>query len=442
MKRIGVLTSGGDSPGMNAGIRAVVRTAIHSGLEVFGIKRGYQGLIDGDVTPMDARSVSGLVGRGGTVLFSARCKPFYEPEGRAAAAECLAKHQIEGLVVIGGDGSYRGALKLHAEHGIRCIGMPGTIDNDIGGTDFTIGYDTALNIAVEAIDRIRDTATSHGRIFFVEVMGRHSGYLAMMSGIAGGAEEILVPETPTDLPALVKKLREMREKGKRSCIVVVAEGDDAGHAIDVAREVSKNAEFEDSRVSVIGHMQRGMVAGLLEREHPQTVALILSTQTPDHSSAIISHLPEEIQSDVIYRIATLDSVSPGVIDRIEDALHREIGVVVGTQDQRQVGGIPKVVEILDHMENNLDADILDNLEEVDPDMVEEIRKQMFTFEDLTAVDGRSLQMILREVNNDSLTLALKTASDELRENIYSNMSARAADMIRDDLEALGPVQIG
>lgn len=257
MKRIGVLTSGGDSPGMNAGIRAVVRTAIHSGLEVFGIKRGYQGLIDGDVTPMDARSVSGLVGRGGTVLFSARCKPFYEPEGRAAAAECLAKHQIEGLVVIGGDGSYRGALKLHAEHGIRCIGMPGTIDNDIGGTDFTIGYDTALNIAVEAIDRIRDTATSHGRIFFVEVMGRHSGYLAMMSGIAGGAEEILVPETPTDLPALVKKLREMREKGKRSCIVVVAEGDDAGHAIDVAREVSKNAEFEDSRVSVIGHMQRG-----------------------------------------------------------------------------------------------------------------------------------------------------------------------------------------
>ena len=257
MKRIGVLTSGGDSPGMNAGIRAVVRTAIHSGLEVFGIRRGYQGLLDDDVFPMDARSVGGMIGRGGTFLLSARCMPFYEPEGRAIAAQCLAKHQIEGLVVIGGDGSYEGALKLHAEHGIRCIGMPGTIDNDIGGTDFTIGYDTALNIAVEAIDRIRDTATSHDRIFFVEVMGRDSGYLAMMAGIAGGAEEILVPETPTDLPALVQKLRDMREKGKRSCIVVVAEGDDAGHAIDVAREVSKNVEFEDSRVSVIGHMQRG-----------------------------------------------------------------------------------------------------------------------------------------------------------------------------------------
>jgi len=198
---------------------------------------------------------------------------------------------------------------------------------------------------------------------------------------------------------------------------------------------------ETRPLETIAKMQPAMVAGLLEREHPQTVALVLSTQTPDHSSSIISHLPEEIQPDVIYRIATLDSVSPGVLDRIEDALHREIGIVVGSQDQRQVGGIPKVVEILDHMENNLDADILDNLEEVDPEMVDEIRKQMFTFEDLTAVDGRSLQMILREVNNDSLTLALKTASDELREKIFANMSSRAADMIRDDLEALGPVRL-
>jgi len=198
---------------------------------------------------------------------------------------------------------------------------------------------------------------------------------------------------------------------------------------------------ETRPLETIAKMQPAMVAGLLEREHPQTVALVLSTQTPDHSSSIISHLPEDIQPDVIYRIATLDSVSPGVIDRIEDALHREIGIVVGSQDQRQVGGIPKVVEILDHMENNLDADILDNLEEVDPEMVDEIRKQMFTFEDLTAVDGRSLQMILREVNNDSLTLALKTASDELKEKIFANMSSRAADMIRDDLEALGPVRL-
>ncbi len=198
---------------------------------------------------------------------------------------------------------------------------------------------------------------------------------------------------------------------------------------------------ESRPLETIAKMQPAMVAGLLEREHPQTIALVLSTQTPNHSSAIISHLPEEMQHDVVYRIATINSVSPGVIDRIEDALHREIGVVVGEQDQRQIGGIAKVVEILDHMENNLDADILDNLEEVDPEMVDEIRKQMFTFEDLTAIDGRSLQMILREVNNDSLTLGLKTASDELKEKIYANMSSRAADMIRDDLDALGPVRL-
>ncbi len=198
---------------------------------------------------------------------------------------------------------------------------------------------------------------------------------------------------------------------------------------------------ESRPLETIAKMQPVMVAGLLEREHPQTVALILSTQTAAHASAIISHLPEDRQADIVYRIATIDKVSPGVIDRIEDALNREIGVVVGDQDQRQVGGIPKVVEILDNMENNLDADILDNLEEVDPDMVEDIRKQMFTFEDLVNLDGRSLQMILREVNNDSLTMALKTASEELKEKIFSNMSARAADMIRDDLEALGPVRL-
>ncbi len=198
---------------------------------------------------------------------------------------------------------------------------------------------------------------------------------------------------------------------------------------------------ESRPLETIAKMQPVMVAGLLEREHPQTVALILSTQTAAHASAIISHLPEDRQADIVYRIATIDKVSPGVIDRIEDALNREIGVVVGDQDQRQVGGIPKVVEILDNMENNLDADILDSLEEVDPDMVEDIRKQMFTFEDLVNLDGRSLQMILREVNNDSLTMALKTASEELKEKIFSNMSARAADMIRDDLEALGPVRL-
>ena len=257
MKRIGVLTSGGDSPGMNAAVRAVVRTAIYHGLEVFGIERGYAGLIDGCIEPMGPRSVSGIINRGGTILRSARCKPFYEKKGRAQAAKQLKKYEIEGLAVIGGDGSYQGAQLLHAEHGIRCIGIPGTIDNDIGGTDFTIGYDTALNIAMEAIDRIRDTAASHDRIFFVEVMGRHSGYLAMMSGIAGGAEDILVPETPTDINKLIDDLRKAKEKGKTSSIVVVAEGDDAGKAIDVMKKVQETEEFPNVRAAVIGHLQRG-----------------------------------------------------------------------------------------------------------------------------------------------------------------------------------------
>jgi 6-phosphofructokinase 1 len=257
MKRIGVLTSGGDAPGMNAAIRAVVRTAAYHELEIIGIYRGYQGLIDGEVTELGPRSVGGIINRGGTILRSARCKAFYEVEGRAKAAETLKKYGIEGLVVIGGDGTYRGALKLHEEHATMCIGIPGTIDNDIGGTDFTIGYDTALNIALEAIDRIRDTAESHDRIFFVEVMGRHSGYLAMMSGIAGGAEEILVPETPTSLENIVEHIRINRKKGKRSSIIVVAEGDDAGNAIQVAKQVDELADIPNSRVVVIGHLQRG-----------------------------------------------------------------------------------------------------------------------------------------------------------------------------------------
>ncbi|MCP4641768.1 MAG: 6-phosphofructokinase [bacterium] len=265
MKRIGVLTSGGDAPGMNAAVRAVVRTGAYHDVEVFGVKRGYQGLIDGDIKPLGPRDVGGIIKRGGTILRSARCKPFYEPEGRAQAAEQAKKHGIEGIVVIGGDGSYRGALALHKEHDIACMGVPGTIDNDIGGTDFTIGYATALNTAVEAIDRLRDTAESHDRIFFVEVMGRHSGYLAMMSGIAGGAEEILVPETPTDIDQLIEKLEATKKKGKASAIVVVAEGDDAGNAIEVAKKVEEKSEFRNARVAVIGHLQRGGVPAAFDR---------------------------------------------------------------------------------------------------------------------------------------------------------------------------------
>lgn len=257
MKRIGVLTSGGDAPGMNAGVRAVVRGACHHGLDVFGIYNGYQGLIDDDIRLMTPRDVGGILNRGGTILHTARCDEFLEPEGRSRAAENLHKHGIDALVAIGGDGTYRGAVALEQEHGIKCVGMPGTIDNDIGGTDFTIGFDTALNTALEAIDRLRDTAESHDRIFFVEVMGRHNGYIAMYSAIAGGAEEVLVPEVPTDIDALVNVIHEGRERGKRSCIVVVAEGDDAGDAHTIAEKVASRAKIRDWRVTVVGHLQRG-----------------------------------------------------------------------------------------------------------------------------------------------------------------------------------------
>ena len=257
MNKIAVLTSGGDAPGMNAAIRAVVRAACYHKLEVFGVERGYQGLIDDHLIPLGARDVGGIISLGGTILKSARCMEFYEESGRTQAAKVLKTNGIEGLVVIGGDGSYRGAEKLSEEHGIACIGIPGTIDNDIGGTDYTIGFDTALNTALDAIDRLRDTAQSHDRIFFVEVMGRHSGYIAMISGIAGGAEEILVPEEPTDIESLVETMRKGRERGKKSAIVVVAEGDDAGNALEIAKQVAEISEFKDARVTVIGHLQRG-----------------------------------------------------------------------------------------------------------------------------------------------------------------------------------------
>jgi 6-phosphofructokinase 1 len=256
-ERIGVMTSGGDSPGMNAAVRAVARTCAHHGVPCYGIERGYQGLLEGAIQSLGPRDVSGILNRGGTILGSARCKPFYEAPARVEGAKRLEEHAIDGLVVIGGDGSYRGAHALYEEHGIRCIGVPGTIDNDIGGTDYTIGYDTALNTAMDAIDRIRDTAASHDRLFYIEVMGRNSGYIAMMSGIAGGAEEILVPEEVTKIPDLVNRLRLGNDRGKKSNIVVVSEGDDAGKAIDIAREVAAQSEFNDYRVTVIGHMQRG-----------------------------------------------------------------------------------------------------------------------------------------------------------------------------------------
>ncbi|GIW40931.1 MAG: ATP-dependent 6-phosphofructokinase 1 [Candidatus Binatia bacterium] len=256
MRKIGVLCSGGDAPGMNAAIRAVVRRAASLELETTGIRNGYAGLLRGELVPLGPRDVGNIVQFGGTILGTARSREFYRPEGRARAAQVLREAGIEGLVVIGGDGSYRGAQLLAAEHGIHVVGIPGTIDNDIPGTDATIGFDTAVNTALDAIDRLRDTAEALGRLFFVEVMGRSTGFLAAHVALAGGADQVLVPEVPTDIEALCRRIRDEVGKKKRSAIVVVAEGDDAGGAVDIARRIKDDLSI-DSRVCVLGHIQRG-----------------------------------------------------------------------------------------------------------------------------------------------------------------------------------------
>ncbi|MFC0473274.1 6-phosphofructokinase [Halalkalibacter kiskunsagensis] len=253
MKRIGVLTSGGDSPGMNAAIRAVVRKAIFHGLEVYGISYGYAGLIAGDIKKMELGSVGDIIHRGGTILYTARCEEFKTLEGQQKGIEQLKKFGIEGLVVIGGDGSYRGAQKL-TEHGFPTIGVPGTIDNDIPGTDFTIGFDTALNTVIDAIDKIRDTATSHERTYVIEVMGRHAGDLALWSGLADGAETIVVPEADYDMAEIISRLKRGQERGKKHSIIIVAEG--AGSGFDFGNRIKEEMNLE-TRVTVLGHIQRG-----------------------------------------------------------------------------------------------------------------------------------------------------------------------------------------
>lgn len=256
MKRVGIFCSGGDAPGMNATIRAVVRTAIFNGLEVAGIIRGYSGMIKGDIRPLNARSVSGIIGRGGTILHTARSPEFMQYEGRKTAYEQLNKADIDGLVAIGGDGTFRGAYQFTKEFSIPVMGLTGTIDNDCWGTDYTTGFDTAVNIALEAIDRIRDTAASHDRIFFVETMGRSSGFIALWSGLAGGAEAIFIPEAHEDLERTAREICDGREKGKTSAIVVVAEGEEAGGAFTIA-EKFKAITGLDYRVTILGHIQRG-----------------------------------------------------------------------------------------------------------------------------------------------------------------------------------------
>ena len=257
IKRIGVLTSGGDSPGMNAAIRAVVRTGIYHGLEVYGIYKGYSGLIQGLIEPLGSRSVSNIIQRGGTILKTARSEEFKTPEGRHQAYDNLVKFGIDGLVVIGGDGTFTGARIFQTEFNIPIVGLPGTIDNDLYGTDYTIGFDTAVNTVIDAVDKIRDTASSHERLFIIEVMGRDAGFIALRSGIATGAEKILIPETVTYIDELIKKLQTDWSNNKTSGIIIVAEGDETGGAFNVSKAIKEHFPNFDTRVTILGHVQRG-----------------------------------------------------------------------------------------------------------------------------------------------------------------------------------------
>jgi 6-phosphofructokinase 1 len=274
MKNIAVFTSGGDAPGMNACVRAVVRSAIHNNVNIFGIYRGYEGMINGDIRPLTSQSVSNIIQRGGTVLKSARSEEFRTKEGRLKAYHQLQKYNIEGLVAVGGNGTFTGATLFHEEFGIPTIGCPGTIDNDLYGTDFTIGFDTAVNTALDAIDKIRDTADSHDRVFFIEVMGRDSGYIALRSAIGGGAEMVLIPEKPDSMEDIIERLRSGWGRTKRSFIVIVAEGEEAGNATFIAQKVKQELPYLDIRVSNLGHVQRGGAPSAVDRVIASRMGLV------------------------------------------------------------------------------------------------------------------------------------------------------------------------
>ncbi|PIT99165.1 MAG: 6-phosphofructokinase [Bdellovibrionales bacterium CG10_big_fil_rev_8_21_14_0_10_45_34] len=264
LKKIGIFTSGGDAPGMNAALRSAVRSAIHRGLQVDGILQGYNGMIKEEFEPLNLRSMANIIQRGGTILRTGRSQEFLKPEVRAAAVQGLKKRKIDALVCIGGDGSFRGAHALWNEHSMPVVGIPGTIDNDIFGTDLTVGFDTAVNTALDAIDRIRDTAASHDRLFIVEVMGRDSGFIAVEVGIAGGAEEVFVPETECDLDKTILRLKQASTRGKLSSILVAAEGPTPGRAYKIAEEILAKSGL-DAKVCILGHVQRGGAPTALDR---------------------------------------------------------------------------------------------------------------------------------------------------------------------------------
>jgi 6-phosphofructokinase 1 len=296
LKKIAVLTSGGDAPGMNAAIRAVVRGALYNNLEVMGIIRGYQGLINNDLIPMDSKSVSNIIQQGGTILKSARSKDFRTKEGRQLAFDSIQKHHIDALVVIGGDGTFTGARLFSQEFNIPTVGIPGTIDNDLYGTDYTIGYDTALNTVIEAVDKIRDTASAHSRLFFIEVMGRDAGFLALRSAIASGAEAVMVPEINTDYKKLDAFLKNSFNKEKSSSIVLVAEGDKiSGGAIKVAERVSQKHPEYDARVTILGHIQRGGSPSAFDRVTASRMGVsAVEALLDDQKSVMIGMVNNEI----------------------------------------------------------------------------------------------------------------------------------------------------
>ena len=266
VKKIAVLTSGGDAPGMNAAVRAVVRASVYNNIECYGVYKGFEGLITDDLVKLNARGVNNIVNKGGTILKSARCLEFRTKEGRIKAKKTLDKHGIGSLVVIGGNGSLTGGLLLEEEHGINVIGIPGTIDNDLVGTRCSLGYDTALNTAVNAIDKIRDTASSHNRLFFIEVMGKGSGHIALNAGIGAGAEEVLIPEQSMGLDRLLDSLKKSEKSGKSSSIIVVSEGDKIGdNVFSFSSYIEKNLPHYEIRVSILGHIQRGGTPSCFDR---------------------------------------------------------------------------------------------------------------------------------------------------------------------------------
>lgn len=311
MKHIGVLTSGGDAPGMNAAIRSVVRSAIARRVEVSGIMRGYSGLLNDDIQPLSHRSVSNIINRGGTILKTSRSPEFMTKEGQKRAVEVLQRRGIEGLVVIGGDGSYRGALVLSKDWGIPCIGIPGTIDNDLNGTDRTLGSDTAVETALDAIDKIKDTVNSMERIFVVELMGRHCGYLALKAALAGGAEQVLIPEVKFDIADVCREITEGYIRGKASWIIVVAEG--AAKAADLAKKITEMTDLE-TRVVVLGHIQRGGCPTVEDR----VLGSLFGAAAVDLLIKGESGLAVGVQSDKIHAVPIEEAIAPLAFDPSQD----------------------------------------------------------------------------------------------------------------------------